>query len=94
MRIVWTETAGNDLRAIHAYIARDSVVYANRMIQRLKQSVSRLKRFPLSGGMVLEWGRDDVREVVCDNYRVIYRVGSVVEILTVIHGARELPLLP
>jgi toxin ParE1/3/4 len=89
--IRWTDSARADLRAIHAYIARDSAVYARRMVERIKKAVERLKRFPGSGARVHEWDRPDLREVLVANYRVIYRLSdSVVQIITVIHGASRL----
>ena len=89
--IRWTDGARADLRAIHAYVARDSRVYARRLVDRIRKSVLRLRKFPESGGRVLEWDRPDVREIPVGNYRAIYRLrNNTVEILTVIHGARLL----
>jgi plasmid stabilization system protein ParE len=51
----------------------------------------RLSQFPRSGRIVPELGRDDIREVIVQSYRVIYRLrGDEVEILTVHHSARRL----
>ena len=89
--IRWTESARTDLRMIHAYIARDSRVYARRMIDRIKTSVDRLKQFPGSGARVREWDNEQLREIVVGNYRVIYRLHEkMVVILTVIYGASQL----
>jgi toxin ParE1/3/4 len=90
--IQWTEFARADLRAIYAFIARDSRVYARRTVDRIRIAVERLKRFPGSGTRVHEWDRPELREIVVGNYRVIYRLGDrTVEILTVIHAASQLP---
>ena len=35
MRIVWTEPAVEDLRELHAYIARDSETYASGFVERI-----------------------------------------------------------
>jgi plasmid stabilization system protein ParE len=35
MKIVWTEPAVEDLRELHAYIARDSEVYAIGFVERI-----------------------------------------------------------
>jgi toxin ParE1/3/4 len=94
-RIVWTRTAIDDLRAIRAYISRDSVQYAKRMVERIKSAVERLEANPRSGGKVLEWDRDDLREIIVGNYRVIYRIyRRKIQILTVFHAARQLPEQP
>ena len=92
--ILWTAPAQTDLRAIFAYIARDSRIYAQLMIKLIKTKVQRMRRFPESGTKVEEWNRDDFREIYVGNYRVIHRVLSDrVEILAVVHGAQRLPRL-
>lgn len=89
--IRWTETARSDVRAIHAYISRDSRFYASRTIDRLKRAVERLRRYPESGTRVLEWDRSDLREVLVGSYRVIdHWNGEYVRILTVLHAARQI----
>jgi len=61
------------------------------MIDRIRTSVERLKRFPGSGAKVREWDSDDLGEIVVGNYRVIYRLReNMIVILTVIHGASQL----
>jgi toxin ParE1/3/4 len=90
-RIRWTESAQVDLRAIHAFIARDSSVYARRTIDRLRKAVNRLSRFPGSGARVHEKDLPELREILVGNYRIIYRFDeSRVVILTVVHAARQL----
>src|SRR5438309_10495342 len=88
--LYWTEAGGADLQAVHEYIARDSQVYARRMVNRIKKAVGRLRRFPESGSWVPEWDRPEVREIFVGGYRIIYRIKPQrVEILTVFHGARR-----
>jgi plasmid stabilization system protein ParE len=57
-----------------------------------------LERFPLSGSIVPELGKESFREIRIKSYRVVYRVmdEDTVEIVTVYHGARllDLDLLP
>ena len=90
-RIRWTRQSREDLRAIRDFIARDAPRTASAYVRRLRQSVERLETFPLIGQVVAELGREDVREVLCGSYRIIYRVGaSHIDVLTVFHGARLL----
>jgi toxin ParE1/3/4 len=57
----------------------------------LRLAAERLREFPYSGQVVPELGREELREVIQGNYRVIYRVGEGrIDILTVYHGARLL----
>lgn len=89
--IRWSLTAGEDLREIEEYIARDSPVYAVRTVDRIVESVERLEMFPLSGRMVPEFEREDLREVIFGSYRIVYLVQEVtVTILRVVHGARDI----
>ncbi len=91
-RIYWTRQAREDLRAIRAHIARDAPVTASAFVRRLRQAVSRLRELPFSGQVVPEIGREDVREILRGNYRLIYRVTEKtrVDIIAVFHGARIL----
>ena len=88
-KIIWTEPALLDLDGIHAYIARDSEVYANGLILEILHSVDQLEQFPKSGRIVPEFNEENTRELVIGNYRVVYDiVKSQIQILTVLHGAR------
>jgi len=90
-RIYWTRQAQNDLRAIREHIARDAPVTAVAFVGRLKQSTERLREFPYSGRVVPEYGREEVREVLQGNYRLIYRITKTrIDILAVYHTARLL----
>lgn len=90
-RVAWTPQALADLQAAYEFVARDSVRYAEALTERLFDAAERLELFPLSGRVVPEVGREDVRELIVSGYRVVYRVREVeVEILTVTHAARPL----
>jgi plasmid stabilization system protein ParE len=48
--------------------------------------------FPLSGRIVPELGRDDVREIILGEYRIVYRVkGETVLLVTVFRSSRLFP---
>jgi plasmid stabilization system protein ParE len=80
-----------DLEDIHEYIARDSRHMARIVAKRMLKAVRHLSDFPLSGRIVPELEREDVRELFVHSYRVIYRVRSDrVSILHIHHGARPL----
>jgi len=91
MKILWTEPAIEDLRNLHGYIARDSEIYANSFVQRIILAVEKLTDFPRLGRAVPEADQETIRELLYHNYRIIYRIKSeLIEILTVIHGRRDL----
>lgn len=95
MTVVWTERARRHLRAIHDYIAEDSEHYAIRTVDRITRKSASLARHPLSGHRVPEYERQagpELRQILQGNYRIIYRVRpDVVQILAVIHAARQMP---
>jgi plasmid stabilization system protein ParE len=79
-RIVWSEQSQADLKAIRAYIACDSPVYARRVAQRIKEAVETVSLSPKSAARAPEWDRDDLREIFVHSYRIIFRVqGDTVE---------------
>jgi len=94
VRIRWSTEAAADLQAIHDFIARDSARYARAVCAELVEAVDQLSTFPQSGRVVPELRRDNVRELLRGSYRIVYRVAdpAIVEIITVVHGARLLRL--
>ena len=94
MKIVWTDPAVKDLHELHAYIARDSEMYASGFVERIILAAERLVEHPKIGRSVPEVNDPNVRELIYQRYRLIYRIkGDWIEILSVIHGARDLEAL-
>lgn len=92
--IDWSHRARQDLRGIFAFVAQDSRVYAKRLVDRVKEKVDLLIDFPELGARVEDWEIENIREIQEGNYRIIYRpLAHSVQILTVLHGARNLPSL-
>lgn len=91
--LVWTERAVADLESIERYIAAHDPAAAARWIDRLLAAPVRLAKLPMSGRIVPEIGRPDIRETRVRTYRIVYRVTERrIEILTVFEGHRLLPL--
>ncbi|MBZ5515176.1 MAG: type II toxin-antitoxin system RelE/ParE family toxin [Acidobacteriia bacterium] len=92
MRVHWTDTAREHLRAIHAYIAKDSPQYALRIVDRLTRRSQQIAEFPLSGRVVPEFEHGQIREVLDGPYRIIYYIKpDQIDVLAVIHAAQEIP---
>lgn len=90
--IVWSLTATSDLESMVQYIFRDSEFYAATVARELVAAARSLGVFSERGRMVPEYEDPAVREIIVRRYRLIYRVEPVrVEVLRVIHGARQLP---
>jgi plasmid stabilization system protein ParE len=91
MKLIWTDPSIEDLRSVRDYIARDSDYYAADFIEQMILSVERLLRFPKLGRVVPEVQDENIRELLYRNYRIIYRIaGERIEILTIVHGSRDL----
>lgn len=87
----WSLRAQQDLIEIGEYIAKDSALYAVNLMDRLIAGAERLESAPLLGRVVPEYRMQDLREVIVQNYRVVYLVrGDEVIVARVVHGAREL----
>lgn len=90
-RLIWAPRAISDLEEICEHIAEDSDLYARIFAQRIVSRVKTVAQFPNAGRVVPEYRRDDLRELIFHNYRIVYRVKpDVVEIAAVVHGARLL----
>jgi toxin ParE1/3/4 len=91
MRIKWTNPSIESLRNLHRYIAQDSEIYASSFVQRIVLAVEKLENFPRLGRVVPEADEETIRELLYQNYRIIYRIKTErIEILTVIHGRRDI----
>jgi addiction module RelE/StbE family toxin len=90
----WTDQAVEDLRAIRSFIERDSPRYGRLVAERLYDAASRIEQFPRSGRIVPELERDDVRELVVGQYRIVYRLeAESAVLLTVFRSSMLFPRL-
>ena len=95
MNVDWTVGAVSDLASIYQHIAADSPNYAVAVVDRMTRRTRQLATFPLSGGMVPEYQREDVREIIEFSYRIIYQVREAkVTVIAIIHGASTMPETP
>lgn len=92
MKLYWTETALQDLLTIRRYIASDNPTAAKRWVERLRERARNILYAPLAGRKVPEFLRDDIRELIEGNYRIVYQVlEDRLVILTVFEGHRLFP---
>jgi len=89
--IVWTEEALSDLEAIGEYFDRTSSQYASVVISALYTAVERLTEHPKLGRQVPEIEHESLRELIVENYRLIYQLRDErIEIITVLHSRQDL----
>jgi len=93
VKIVWSPLAVDRVFEIAEYIALDKPSAAADWVDTVFESVKRLKEFPRSGRVISEIQLDEFREIILDNYRIIYRIEEKqVSILTVRSGREILPV--
>jgi plasmid stabilization system protein ParE len=89
--IVWSPLALERVAEIASRIGQDRPAAAARIVDGLFAAASRLARFPESGRQVPEFARPDLREVIHQRYRIVYRMAvDHVAILTVRHSLQLL----
>lgn len=74
VQINWTVQAKEDLESIARYIARDSKKYARVQIVKIRIRTKILSSHIHAGKIVEEINREDIRELIEGNYRIIYRI--------------------
>jgi len=94
VQLKWTRASLADLDAVEIYIAEDNspAVALNIVLNILDTTESILPEHPEAGRPGRE---DETRELVIDGipFIVIYQLADRVEILRVMHGAQQWPLV-
>ena len=93
MKVIWTEQAWERLLEIERFIARDEPRAAARLVDMLIDRGDALTDHPELGRRLPELPESGLRELIVDNYRLVYRrTPKAVEVLTVFEGHRLLRL--
>ena len=90
-KIRWSPKAASNFEEICEYIAKDSEVYATLFAKKINAAVKSIPQFPKAGRIVPEYGDENIREKIYENYRIIYRIkGEIVEIAAISHSSKPL----
>jgi plasmid stabilization system protein ParE len=93
MKIIWSPLAMERVADIARSIAQDNPTAAEKWVDTIFEKVGQLEFMPEGGRLVPEMRRNDFRELLHGNYRIIYRTDDEqVLILTVRHGRQILPV--
>ena len=94
--LIWTEPAVADLEEIGQFISKDNPPAAEKVGSKIIREAENVAAFPRLGRIVPEFGNPELREIISQSYRVIYKFdeeGDLVAILRIWHGARGTPQL-
>lgn len=88
----WLTQAESELDDIWLYISQDSPQNAAKVVVRLIEAARDLGQYPQAGHIVEEFGKEEVREYAVWPFRLVYRVTEKsVTILSIVHGAQQMP---
>ena len=91
MKVIWTVQAWERLIEIERFVARDDTIAAARLVDKLIDRGDALIEHPERGRRLPELPESGLRELIVDNYRIVYRqTPKAVEVLTVFEGHRLL----
>lgn len=91
MKVAWSYVALGNLIETNKYISSENPEAARKVINDIFETGNKIKEFPNKGRIVPEIRRNNVREVFCLEYRIIYRIESRrIFILTIRHMKQKL----
>ena len=91
-RVLWSSRAKNDLLGIARFIGADNPAAARAWVEKLREQARWVASTPRAGRRVPELGREDLREVLLRNYRIVYRIqANGIVVLTVFESHRLFP---
>lgn len=73
-RVIWTLAAWNDLETVADFISRDSPYYAAAWVRNVRDAARSLILMSMRGRVVPEIGDRQIRELIVQSYRLIYKV--------------------
>jgi toxin ParE1/3/4 len=92
-RVVHTDLARADLREILRYLRGHSRPAAERLAQSMKERARRLAKFPRLGRERPEFG-SGIRSTVVGDYVLVYHTtDTVVTVVRIFHGSRDIETL-
>lgn len=83
MRVVWSPLALDRLEAITNFIALDKPSAADKWVNDVFDRTDLLSSQPKMGREVPELPSSGYREIIFGSYRIIYKIESMIQILTV-----------
>lgn len=90
--IVWTVEAAKCLEGIHAYIASDNPIAADRVVAGIYEKIQLLRSHPRLGQRYEPIINREVRETLYGHYRIAYLIENEdrIEVLGIFHGAMDI----
>ena len=85
--LIWSRAALDDIEAIAAFIARDSLIHARRVVEQIVACGELLLAQPARGGLAAESSEEGVYEHGIHGFRLLFeRQGQDLHLLAVVHA--------
>ena len=86
MRVHWSSRARRQVTELFQYIARDRPLAAESVLLSFLERVELLAELPEQGVLWSDGSRPDLRQIIHESHRIVYRVGvDEVSVLSVRH---------
>ena len=90
----YSSAAYQDLEEIFDYIAKDNLMAAHRVWAEIEAALAMPSERPLLGYRRPDWTDEPVRFWAVRSYVIVYRPDSQpLQVVRIIHGARDVPRL-
>lgn len=90
MRVIWAPLARDQVADAFAYISAEQPSAALRWFDAIVDGAGSLSTFPDIGRIMPEAGRPEVREILVEPYRLVYRRDpDLVVIIGVFHSRQD-----
>jgi toxin ParE1/3/4 len=88
--VIWTIKAVEQVEQIGAFIEKDSLFQARRVVQLIIKETRKLEEHARIGKRIPEMGEDRYRELRVFSYRILYKIldEERIAVVGVVHGQR------
>ena len=84
--LIWTEPAVADLEEIGQFISKDNPPAAEKVGSKIIREAENVAAFPRLGRIVPEFGNPQIREIISQSYRVIYKFDEEGDLVAILRG--------
>jgi plasmid stabilization system protein ParE len=92
VKINWTRQSIEDIHSIRAYYIERSKKFTQELTDKIFEKAAVLENFPNLGRIVPEIGNKFIRELIFQNYHIVYQIVSEsrIDIIAIHNGLRPL----
>jgi toxin ParE1/3/4 len=92
MNLEWSNTARSNLDSIRRYVSERSSSRTQRLVSSIVKRCEQIAAFPHSGHVVTELDYPQIRQVIVEQYRVVYHLApDKITIVAIVHSAQNWP---